>query len=777
MAGSIDGIFSGMNTTSIIDSLIKIEHQQVDIYTARQAEYTQKLTGWQTINSYLLAFKAQADVLSKPAVWNTQAVTSSDDTAIAVTSSGGSATGSYFVTVDRLAQSQQLASQGFSESTAIVGSGTVEIKVGSNEAKTITLDSGNNSLESLKNAINDADAGVTAAIINDGSSTNPYRLILSANETGTANQISFTTSLSGGTAPDFQTKYFDSPEKLNWDTNATATLAIGTGATYTGSVNKTYTFTVGGSGNQTVGSGPITLDWSDGTNSGTVTVNSVGEQVALTGTGADGLILSIGDGVLVAGNTFQIQAQSPIIQAGQDAIMRFGASGNGGSPITVTSSTNKVTSLIAGVTLDLKSVTDSAIEIRSESDTSKITSTINEFIKKYNDFADFIDQQSSYTPETGKAGILLGETSVINVLSDIRTSITQKVTGLSGTLTKLTDVGIKFNTSGHLELDSTMFSDKLSSSPEEVRRMFLAAGSSSNTAITFLSSGSKTIPSVSGYDVNITTAPLQGMFTTASIPNPSVSNLVINETNNNIKLKINGTSSSTIALDSGTYTSGDDLAEEIEEKLNADQSLGSNDVDVKWVGDGNNGHLEIRSTLWGANSKVELDTEPSASAHTILGLSSGTGRDGVDVAGTINGEPAQGVGQILTGNDENEKTAGLKLKITLTPEQLADGSEGNIVITRGYASIISGKLEKYTDPSTGILSSRAKSIQKQIDNIADQITRMEALLEKKRASLYTQFTAMEEAIGKLQSQGAALTAMFGSTSSSSSSTSGSSSSS
>ncbi|MEE9554166.1 MAG: flagellar cap protein FliD N-terminal domain-containing protein, partial [candidate division Zixibacteria bacterium] len=67
--GSIDGIFSGMDTTAIIDSIIKAEHRKVDVYLARQAEYTQKLASWQTINSFMLAFKTQSDVLSKPGLW------------------------------------------------------------------------------------------------------------------------------------------------------------------------------------------------------------------------------------------------------------------------------------------------------------------------------------------------------------------------------------------------------------------------------------------------------------------------------------------------------------------------------------------------------------------------------------------------------------------------------------------------------------------------------------------------------------------------------------
>ncbi len=765
MAGAVDGIFSGLSTSSIIDAIIKAEHVQVDLYTARQAAFTQKLASWQTLNTYLLGFKTQADVLAQANIWNSHTVTSSDETKVAATSTGSPATGLYSLSVSQLAQSQQIASQGYSESSAIVGVGTVEIKVGTRAAKTITLEAGSNSLEYLKNAINDADAGVTAAIINDGSPSNPYRLILSANDTGSVNQVSFTTNLSGGTAPDFTRAYFDVTEKLNWSSAGTSNAILDSSAVYTGTTNKTYTFTVQGNGTQTVGSGPITLGWSDGSHSGTITVNASGETVALTGDGSDGLALTFAAGDLVAGDRFQVQAQAPTIQAAQDAVLRFGADGSGGSAITVSSATNKVTSLIDGVTLNLKAVTTAPVQISVEADYSSISSTVSQFVDKYNAFADFADKQLSYSQETGKAGVLLGESSLITLLSDIRTKVMQKVPGLDGTLTKLSDVGIKFNLRGRLEVNTSVLMEKMSESPEEVRKLFLANGSTTNPYIDFVSSGAKTVPSISGYEVDITRAALQGKFAGGMIPDPSVSNIILDATNNCLRLKINGISSNTITLDQGTYTDGNDLAREIEEKINADQTLASNDVAVTWVGDGEDGYFDIRSTLWGANSKVEADIEPSSSAYTILGLNSGVSTDGADVAGTINGEPADGVGQILTGKRDNPKTSGLKLKITLTPDKLVDGAEGRVVLTRGYASVIAGKLESYTDPITGVLTSRATGIQKQIDSIKGQIEKMEAILTKRRTNLYQKYIAMEEALGRLQSQQSAMSAMFGGASS------------
>lgn len=755
-SGAIDGIFSGLNTTEIINSIIEAERAKQNVYLARQAEYTQKLTSWQTINSYLLAFKTQTDVLSRASLWDKISVSSSNPDIISATGSGSSASGTYFVSVDQLAQNQQIASQGYSSDQAIVGTGSISISVGGSSPVTITLEAGSNSLSALKQAINDANAGVTAAIINDGSENNPFRLILSANETGANSEIDITTDLIGGTQPDFETSYFDIPEKTEWSPNATSNPSLGVSASYTGISNKIYTFTIDGSGSQTIGVDEITVNWTDGSNSGSITIpsafNPATDEVALTGDGADGLTLSFSSGDLVGGDTFQVQALAPTIQAGQDAILRLGSQGSGGSPIVVTTASNTISSLIDGVTLELHDVSTSPIKITVSSDHSSIVSTVQDLVAKYNEFAEFVDEQMSFNAEANTAGVLLGETSLVNLISYIRSDITRRVRGLSGDLTKLSDIGVKFDIYGKLSVDASVLTELLNDDPEAVKKLFLASGNSDNGYIKFLSAGPDTVPSESGYDVDITQAATRGTYTGVSIDNPALTNIDLTGNNNRIKISVNGAVSGEISLDARIYTSGDDLATEIEDKINACEELGSNDVEVVWVDNGDTGHFEITSSIWGSNSDVNIDVEPAWSAHTILGLSGGTSTEGTDVEGTINGESATGVGQILTGDDENENTAGLKLKVTLTPDLLVSGPEGKITLTKGIAALLSEQLDAYTAANDGILNSRTKAIEKQINTIKEQIERMEEQLELKRESLYKQFIAMEEAIGKLQSQ-------------------------
>jgi flagellar hook-associated protein 2 len=63
----------------------------------------------------------------------------------------------------------------------------------------VTITGSNNTLNGARDAINNANAGVTATVINDGTAT-PHRLLITANDSGTANSFTVTENLSGGQA-------------------------------------------------------------------------------------------------------------------------------------------------------------------------------------------------------------------------------------------------------------------------------------------------------------------------------------------------------------------------------------------------------------------------------------------------------------------------------------------------------------------------------------------------------------------------------------------------
>ncbi len=101
--------------------------------------------------------------------------------------------GKYSISVSQLALAQTLTSAVQSSNTAALGdssasSRTLSITLKDCSSKDITLTSDQTSLTGMRDAINGADAGITASIIkvSDGS----YRLSLTSNETGSDNAVS-----------------------------------------------------------------------------------------------------------------------------------------------------------------------------------------------------------------------------------------------------------------------------------------------------------------------------------------------------------------------------------------------------------------------------------------------------------------------------------------------------------------------------------------------------------------------------------------------------------
>lgn len=193
------GLASGIDSTKLIDGLTALNQQRIDELKARQATITQKQATFAALQGKLFDLQTQVGRLARSAggAFDGRTASSSDDTAVAAAAGTAAAPGTYTVTVEALAQAQQVASQGFADPGAALKQGTLTVRVGGGDAVTVTLDSRNNTLRGLADAINAAGADVRAAVVNDGSAT-PYRLLLTATKTGAANAITVTNNLTAG---------------------------------------------------------------------------------------------------------------------------------------------------------------------------------------------------------------------------------------------------------------------------------------------------------------------------------------------------------------------------------------------------------------------------------------------------------------------------------------------------------------------------------------------------------------------------------------------------
>ena len=73
--------------------------------------------------------------------------------------SSNAAAGNYNLQVNSLAQHKKLRPKGLPSPTSTITQGTLQLQIGNGAATTITIDSTNNSLQGLANAINGANIG------------------------------------------------------------------------------------------------------------------------------------------------------------------------------------------------------------------------------------------------------------------------------------------------------------------------------------------------------------------------------------------------------------------------------------------------------------------------------------------------------------------------------------------------------------------------------------------------------------------------------------------
>jgi flagellar hook-associated protein 2 len=487
-------------------------------------------------------------------------------------------------------------------------------------------------------------------------------------------------------------------------------------------------------------------------------------------------------GTLVAGDTFSIGVTSPLLQAAQDASITLGSAAGGGNPITITSATNEFEDLVEGLTVTVKAASATPVTIDVTRDTETIEETAKSFVERYNGVASFLKSQLTFDVEAETFGPLFGDPVLLRVDSRMRRLVSSVVPGASGSYKTLSAVGITIDASGKLSVNETKLSNALENDIESVRRLFATVGSSSDADVSFLDPGSARASTSSanaaiaagGYDVTITKAAEKARHAGATIADPSVTPIVVNASNNVVRVKVNGVLGGDITIAQGTYASGSALSDEVEAKLNADPALGVSRVDVSWVSTGAGvGHFEVESATYGSSASLSLESSAGSAWTAALGFAAGqlgVNDTGADVEGTIGGEEAHGEGQILVGGPEEPEepsawdTLGIRLLVSLTPSQLASqgGAQGSVTLSAGIGSLFTKELDALTEATSGTLTSRERTVNRQIDSLREQIDRVDARIEKRRRLLEEQFRRLEEAISSLQAQGQFLGSQLGS---------------
>jgi flagellar hook-associated protein 2 len=199
---SFGGLATGLDTGSIVTQLVELKRIPIYRLEDRKKGFQNQISALGSLKSKLVALQDAAKNLDTAREFSSLKSTSSDEDYVTVSASSDAAPGSYDIKVLSLAQTQKDTSQGYDSKTDSVGSGILSFTV---NGQTTDLNLvGFTSLESLATLINDNVSGMSASIINDGSASGAYRLVLSSEDAGSAGAFSVDASgMSGGATPIF----------------------------------------------------------------------------------------------------------------------------------------------------------------------------------------------------------------------------------------------------------------------------------------------------------------------------------------------------------------------------------------------------------------------------------------------------------------------------------------------------------------------------------------------------------------------------------------------
>ena len=718
----IQGLVSGLDTGNIIQQLAAIRRKPIERMQNQRGVLESKLALYQSLSASMAALQVSARDLADASTLITRSASVSDATRLAASAQGTAAAGSYEVVVHDLAQVHKIASGAISAASEALGHQGSFLLNGVE----ITL-SADDTLNDLRDAINQSGAGVTATVLQVGKGD--VRLMLTANVSGVENQIQLvdtnetgilrqlgflapSTSLTHTVADGFQSAAFTNPS-----ISVARETGISTAPAGTIQINGTaVTIDLAADSLEDI-AGRISAQVS-GVTAEVVTEELDGATVyRLQVIGSEG-IPALADDNNVLQSLGVLRADfGDERQAARDARVTIDG-------IEVARATNSLDDVITGVSMELiKANASETVTITVGLNLDSVVSRVQSFVNSYNRIANMISQAQSFDAEAGTGGLLFGEANILRLEEGLHSAVNSAVTFAGGASRLLSSAGITSNASGGLSLDASKLRSALESDPDVVSKLFGLSTSTSHSAVSVTATSGRTADSGSaGYAVAITQAATRATAASASL----ASGISLDET-----LTFDGTRSITL-------TAGMSLTE-ASKHLNAwfgtyrlpyEATVDGDRLRITHEAYGSGQTIHIKSSLDRGMGGTDLAGEMAGESATYAGL---------DVAGTINGEACIGRGQYLRALQGNESTSGMELKITAA----AAGDLGTVVVARGAASRLAEYIGMITDATDGMLTRGVEGVEADIAGVDADIEKIEDSIDRYTSTMWEKFIAME----------------------------------
>lgn len=415
--------------------------------------------------------------------------------------------------------------------------------------------------------------------------------------------------------------------------------------------------------------------------------------------------------------------------------------------IKVTRSTNSVTGVMSGVTLDLKEMAPgSPTTLSIQENKTSIKDSVQTFVDSFNALKGVLNKATKYDTDQKKASLLTGDSAIRSINTQMQRIMGDAVKGLSANVSSLADIGITSARDGTLLLDSGKLDTALNNHIDDFAALFATTGRTSDSLVSYVKAGATT--QAGEYAISVTQMATQANYSNIIGSAP----FTVDSNNDTFKLKVDGLQSGLITLNQQSFASGQQLALEIQTQINADATLKNGGRSVLVEYDSGNGQLSIKSSIYGSDSSIEVNQIEANSSSIGLTVKSGT--PGQNIVGTIGGLSATGLGTKLTGTGEAE---GLQIDVAGG----VAGSRGEVSYSQGIAQQLNTLIDGFL-ANDGVLTQRINDFNERISGIADKRTRLTDRLTNLETRLRAQFLSMDTMVAQMRSTSDFLTGQLAS---------------
>jgi flagellar hook-associated protein 2 len=456
---AISGLASGFDWQSVVTQLASAERAAETPWQTQQTAINAQIASYSTINDALTALQTDVAVLKDPSFYTSALAQSSDSTIASANADPGATVGNYSFNVSQLATAARI-NGALNMGNILAPNGAANVTMGSAAfgtpvaAGTFTINGAQiniASTDTLQNVFDNIAAATNNAVTASYDSTTDTISLSSSGDIVLGSATDMSNFLQAA-------QLYGNNETGTTTRTITSSLALGhiQATQNMASANLQTAIQDDGTGNGAFTVNGVTINYNASTDSiqnvldritnstagVTASYDSLNNRFILANKATGDVGISVQD---VAGNFATATGlSSGALQRGQNLLYTVNS---GPQQVSQSNTITSASSGIAGLTVTALQA-NKTVSVNVASDTTKISNAIQQFVTDYNKVQTSISaQQIVTTDSTGKTtpGTLTGDLTASDIGSQLRSSVFSVVSGLSGTISMLSDLGIQTN--------------------------------------------------------------------------------------------------------------------------------------------------------------------------------------------------------------------------------------------------------------------------------------------------------------------------------------------